>query len=364
MRKQGLVALACLAGATAAQAQVGGTGAGPVTGSAVTLFGIVDVAAQWGDGSINDRTRLVSGANSSSRLGFRGVEDLGGGLGAGFWLESGLNVDDGTGGGSNTNNTPAGATANGGALTFGRRSTVSLMGDWGELRLGRDFVATFRNRDQTDPFGTNGVGASMADAGSVIGVTSTRASNMIGYFLPAHRLGGFFGEAQYYLGESATADDGDGWQARLGYATKVWGVAAAYGLTKFTQTATTGDAEAWNIGGHWDFGWARLSAGYFKDKIESTGGLKADGWIIGAAIPFRVDQIRVAYSTYGTNAPGDPETRKLAVGYVYNISKRTAAYATYAHVDNRGGASLALGGSSTAPNRNSDGVDLGIKHSF
>ena len=97
MNKQTVIALACLAGAASASAQVGSTGAGPVTSSSVNLFGVVDAAAQFGDGSINDNARLVSGANTASRVGFRGVEDLGGGLGAGFWLEIGVNADDGTG---------------------------------------------------------------------------------------------------------------------------------------------------------------------------------------------------------------------------------------------------------------------------
>ena len=109
MNKQTVIALACLAGMGAASAQVAGNGAGPVTGSSVNLFGVIDAAAQFGDGSINDNTRLVSGAHTSSRLGFRGVEDLGGGLGAGFWLEIGVNADDGTGQASNTNNQPSGA---------------------------------------------------------------------------------------------------------------------------------------------------------------------------------------------------------------------------------------------------------------
>lgn len=363
MRKHA-IALACLAGVSGAYAQVAGTGSGPVTASAVTLFGVVDLAVAWGDGSINNNTRLVQGAHTSSRLGVRGVEDLGGGLGAGFWLELGVNPDDGTGQASNTNNTPAGAGA-AGPLTFNRRSTVSLMSDWGELRLGRDFTATYRNRDQADPFATNGVGASQANVGTIAGVTSTRASNMIGYFLPQQFLGGFFGELQYFMGESATADDGDGWQARLGYGTKTWGVAAAYGLTKNTQTATLGDIKVWNIAGHWDPGWARFTAGYYEDKVESLPTVKGDGFIVGVAAPVGgVGLVRAAYSQYGTDAAGDPEARKFAIGYVHNLSKRTALYATYAHVDNRGSASFGLNGSTTAAGANSDGVDVGLKHSF
>ncbi|MBK6005881.1 porin [Ramlibacter ginsenosidimutans] len=361
--KKCLMALAVLGCAGGAGAQVAGTGAGEVTSSSVTLFGVVDLAVAYGHGSENNLSRLVSGANTVSRLGFRGVEDLGGGLGAGFWLESGLNVDDGTGSGSNTNNQPSGATSSG-ALTFGRRATASLMGTWGEIRLGRDYVATFRNRDQTDPFTTNGVGASLPYAISIIGVTETRASNMIGYFLPAAALGGFFGEAQYYMGENTSGSDGNGWQARLGYANKVWGVAGAYGLTKYAQTATTGDNKAWNIGGHWNFGWANLMAGWFEDEVERTSTLKGTGYILGAVIPIRVDQLKISYSSYKTDDVGDPRTQKLAVGYVYNLSKRTAAYGTYAHVQNHGSAAVGLNGSLTGPGKNSDGFDLGLKHSF
>lgn len=361
--KKHAIALACLAGLTGAYGQVASTGGGPVTSSSVTLFGVVDLAVAWGDGSLTSNTRLQQGSHTSSRLGFRGVEDLGGGLGVGFWLEMGVNVDDGTGQTTNTNNTPGGATTNT-SLTFNRRSTLSMMGDWGEVRLGRDFTATFRNRDQTDPFGTNGVGASQVNVGTIAGVTSTRASNMVAYFLPAHRLGGFFGEAQYFMGESATTDDGDGWQARLGYATQTWGIAGAWGVTRNAQTAALGDIEVWNVGAHWNFGWATLTAGYFEDTVEATTEIQGDGFIVGATIPFGAGAIRAAYSQYGTDAAGDPETRKIAIGYVHNLSKRTALYATYAHVDNRGSATTSLNGSTTAAGANADGIDVGLKHSF
>src|SRR4051812_6715713 len=112
--------------------------AGASAQSSVTIFGVVDAAVQHvsgdGNGSI---TRMVAGSNSSSRLGFRGTEDLGGGMSAGFWLEAALQNDNGAGSGTNTNNQVSGAAAaaaGGQGLTFGRRSIVSLAGNWGELR--------------------------------------------------------------------------------------------------------------------------------------------------------------------------------------------------------------------------------------
>ena len=76
-------------------------------------------------------------------------------MAAGFWLEAGLQNDTGTGFGSNTNNQRNGNVGDGG-LIFGRRSTVSLSGVFGEVRLGRDYTPTFWNTALFDPFGTGG----------------------------------------------------------------------------------------------------------------------------------------------------------------------------------------------------------------
>ena len=91
------------------------------------------------------RRALANSGYNSSRLGFRGTEDLGGGLAASFWLEAPITNDDG-------------AT---GVASFARRSTVSLSGGFGELRLGRDYTPTFWNDTVFDPFGTNGVGSNL-----------------------------------------------------------------------------------------------------------------------------------------------------------------------------------------------------------
>ncbi|WP_298925580.1 porin [uncultured Ramlibacter sp.] len=368
MKKLGTLALAVLP-LGAAFAQVGPNVQGPVTGG-VTLFGVVDAALAWGSGSDADRLRLVSGANTSSRLGFRAFDDLGGGTFAGIWLEAGVNTDDGTGSASNSNNQPTGAGAEvpgRQGLMFNRRSTASLMGSWGELRVGRDYVSTFRNRDQVDPFGTVGVGTNQADVSTLMGVTATRASNMIGYFLPSS-LGGFFGEAQLYMGENlsgtATDSDGNGYQARLGYVAGPWGIAAAYGLTKYATTASTGDASVWNIAGHYSFDFGTLSAGYYEDKIDRTTELTGKGFLIGGRFPIGKWELKTSYSQFETDAAGDPRTSKFAIGGVYSFSKRTQAYLTYAHADNNGAAAVALNGSTTGLGRNSDGFDIGLKHSF
>ena len=101
--KKSLIALAVLAASGAAMAQ-----------SSVTLFGIVDATYAYGSGSVANKSQLTNSGYNSSRLGFRGVEDLGGGMSASFWLEAGVNNDNGSGGTTSTNNQGASGVTGGG----------------------------------------------------------------------------------------------------------------------------------------------------------------------------------------------------------------------------------------------------------
>lgn len=344
--KKSLIALAVMAAAGAASAQ-----------SSVTLFGIVDTTLQWSKssggaelvpgGAGDVRFRVTSSGYNSSRLGFRGTEDLGGGMAASFWLEGQLSTDDGTAGG----------------LTFQRRSTVSLSGrSWGELRIGRDYTPQFWNLTVFDPFGTNGSGTTATLQPAFTGPATVRASNSIGYFAPAN-LGGFYGQVQYYENElqnniGATIDDGMGFGLRVGYASGPFNVAFGYGRTEFDA----GDAIQMNLGGQWDFGMAKLMGQYTNDE---NGGVDGEGFLIGALVPVGAGEIRVSYSQYELDLADDPRIRKVALGYVHNLSKRTAVYATVARAKASGGATAQIGGSSAnRVNNSATGLDLGIRHSF
>lgn len=355
--KKSLIALAVMAAAGAASAQ-----------SSVTLFGIVDAAITHGSASNGGQsfTGMTSSGYNSSRLGFRGTEDLGGGMSASFWLEGQLYNDDGQFG------NPSGS----GAFDFRRRSTVSLAGGWGEVRLGRDYTPSFWNLTVFDPFGTNGVGTNIMLVGANgIGANVVRASNSIGYFLPPN-LGGFYGQVNYWFGENdATGNEdlGDGYGLRLGYGAGPFNVAMSFARTDLstnTPVATDGDYSTWNLGGSWDFGMAKAMAQYQRDTLDTgAGDVDGRGWLVGALVPVGAGEIRAAYSEYrvDVNVAGVPDARarKLALGYVHNLSKRTALYATIARVRNNDGTAVTLGGATAgAGNFNSTGYDLGIRHSF
>ena len=104
-------------------------------------------------------------------------------------------------------------------------------------------------------------------------------------------------------------------------------------------------------------------AGLYTRDVNS---LTADGkgYLLGVNAPMGAGEIRASYSTYKIDSANDPKSNKLALGYVHNMSKRTALYTTVARVSNRGGAAQALNGASTAANSNSTGLDIGVRHSF
>jgi predicted porin len=337
--KKSLLALAALtafAGVASAQ-------------SSVTLFGIVDVNARGVDNGIGTRSVISQDGNASSRLGFRGVEDLGGGLKAGFWIEGALNPDNGNAAGQ----------------TWQRRSTVSLMGGFGEIRIGRDYTPSFWNHTVFDPFGTNGVGSQtnlMTQQGqtTVLGGTSTtlvRADNTVGYFLPA--LGGLYGQVQLALGEGATGNEYMG--GRIGYAAGPINVAVAYGETK--DSIGTADLKAFNAGFSFNMGFMTLM---LQGNEYKAGSAKLTNYMAGVAVPLGAMTLKASYAMSNVK-PIDREATQIAVGMVYDVSKRTAIYVHGSIVDNDAGLRFVAGGggkTNGVGGFKSTGYEVGVRHSF
>lgn len=354
--------------------------------SSVTLFGVVDLGVQYTKGGGAGSVRALSnGGLSTSRIGFRGTEDLGGGLRAGFWLEGSLNPDSGGGRATNTNNQTSGA-GTAGPITFDRMSYVSLSHDsFGELRLGRDFIPTHYSSIYFDPFNANGVARAgnltFAGAGTGPLPTAITGSNTVSYWLPA-KLGGFYGMAMAGTGENDSSvpnrDDGNFAGARLGYAAGAFDIAAAVTRSHFSSTAAIGNYTHANIGGSWDAGFAKFFALYNQVTVKlDPGTVRKNTAEIGVHIPaFEVGRIRLSYAylddrsdaslpaTNGSPRHSD-DARQLGVGYVHNLSKRTALYGTYARLTNSGQARYVVsGGVVPAGGRTSSGWEFGVRHLF
>jgi predicted porin len=339
--KKSLLALAALtafAGAASAQ-------------SSVTLFGIVDAGIARLSAGGNSKTGMTNSGYNSSRLGFRGVEDLGGGLKAGFWLEGQLTNDDGNAAGFN----------------FQRRSTVSLMGGFGEIRLGRDYTPTFWNTTVYDQFGTNGIGQANTPGmlGSAVnGVAAVRSNNAISYFTP--NLGGFSVQVMKAFGENVSggAKTNDYFGFRAGYAAGPISVHGAYGKTE--GATDDADVKYTNFGASFDAGVVKPTLFVGQEKAGS--GLKILAIEVGVSVPVGAGAIRTAYSRYDLK-DSDNDWNKIAVGYLHNLSKRTVVYATYARVSNKGTsvrtvANNGLSSPSATPGGNASGFEFGVRHAF
>jgi predicted porin len=228
-----------------------------------------------------------------------------------------------------------------------------------------------------DPFTNNGVGTGQNDISIITGVTQTRASNSATYLWNTSASGwgtqkdGVYGSLMYYLGENLSGPagkDGTGYGARIGYAAGPFNVAAAVSKTSYNTVGSSGvaglvgDVHQNNIGASYNFGVAAAMAQYSSDKNGSVSG---KGYLVGATAPVGpVGLVRASYSRYRTDAATNPTAKKWALGYVHNLSKRTALYATYAHVSNEGSSASALNGATTAPGASSSGYDIGLRHSF
>lgn len=335
--KKSLIALSVLgafAGAASAQ-------------SSVTVFGVVDVGVRHVDNAGVTQEQVSTDGANSSRLGFRGVEDLGGGLKAGFWLESALAADTGN--------------INSSGKFWHRRATVSLSDDsLGEIRLGRDLTPTWNAFADFDVFGTNGIGDASTTYAALGGIdTRIRADNLVSYFLPA-TLGGVYGQVSVAPGEGVAGKKYAG--GRLGFRSGRFDVNAAYGQTE----VTTDDVKLAVVSGSYDFGVVKVSLSAQQAEYQDA---KDRHYTVGASVPFGASLVRASYSKAdGTGSLATRDADQFAVGYVYNLSKRTALYTTYAVIENKGSANYTVasiaGATMPKTEENSQGFEVGLRHAF
>jgi len=301
----------------------------------VTIFGTIDVAVAHINGSGKSTTGLSTGGANISRVGLRGTtEELGDyGIKGSFWLEAGIDVDTGNGKAQNNSN----------ALQFNRRATVSLSGDFGEIRLGRDDSATFLSTLIFDPFLTNGVGGTMSFAMlGIPGVVDTggapiQISNAISYFLPEN-LGGVYGQFQIAEGEDATNKrQGDYRGLRLGWKGGEFNSAIAAG--RLLGSTEKNDLDIANVALAYNFGWIRP---ILLGTMEERDTARITAVQLGITVPLRKSGVLKAsighYEVKNVlNPPGrNADWNKFSLGYGYNFSKNLQVYYSISFLENDG----------------------------
>ena len=298
--KKSLIALAALA-STAAFAQ-----------SSVTVYGKIDQGFARSIGSSVTEVKEASG----SRLGFRGTEDLGGGLKANFQIEHRFSPDTGA------------ANAN----FWNGRSIVGLQGDFGRVDIGRDYTAAFWTALSADVFGWDGVANNVAATGT--GNMPVRFGNVVSYTSPS--LSGFTVQASMALKETAAKN---GSSLRLAYANGPISASVA------TEKSTTG--QKYNgFGAAYNMGAATVNA--LVSRGESATGVKADGTTFGLVVPMGALSLKASYATL--EVANVKTVQQLGLGMRYALSKRTDIYSSYAN------------NSKAAARKN--GFELGLQHNF
>lgn len=352
--------------------------------SSVTIYGTLDVGygklkggklgLQNGEtyGLVNAPLTAKDGFNSTSVIGFRGVEDLGGGLQAKFNLQTG-GFD--LGGGS----TP---------LAFSRESNVALAGGFGEVQLGRSSSIAAKAMGGFDLNGTSASSA-LANAGvsAVTWYGSSRRSDQLQYTSPT--MGGVTARLGVTLkGDAAAngnltaaqiADNKDRVTAAVSFANGPLAIAAVVE----TKNSASANRDAFAIGASYDLGVAKIAAAYNQRENKAA---VATGYNQFAAIPgsgYAAGQGGKGYSL-GVVAPvgalnigaqfannTDSKVKATELFANYALSKRTRVYVDYVMTSGTNAVaaqalaftSLAAGGSDAVPAK-TNALGFGVVHSF
>lgn len=320
--KKSLLALAVLgafAGAATAQ-------------SSVTIYGLVDLGVGKGNGGSVKTAGLdpkegkawTEKASNASRLGFRGNEDLGGGLSAQFQIEHRFNADEGV--------------VNSKDFFWAGRTYVQLTSATaGSIYLGREYSPAFFVQSAVDPFGNNGVGqfgtalswagyTSPSNAGGTVVTPSgaSRSSNAVGYKSP--NMNGFSAIVAVGLGEAVVPRT-----TALSIDYKAGPIYAGFGYEKQSgmASAATNNDSLWNFGATYDLGTVKPGFYYASAKV-SGGTLTNKVFEFTASAPIGGGTLKAGYAreSFGAVAPATKgKLSKFGLGYDYPLSKRTNLYA-------------------------------------
>jgi predicted porin len=329
--------------------------------SNVSIYGIMDAGVEYVTNSNAAKDHLfreVSGAMNTSRLGFRGTEDLGNGLKGVFQLEGGIKLNNGTSDGD----------------LFGRQANVGLEGGFGRLVAGRSFSTTY---DFVLPFDPMGYSAnySWVTSGNATGARKdgmiTGTSNMLKYSVETN---GFKFGATYGFGNVAgNSSDSARFALGVGYANGPFAVTANWDQANGTvNTAGAYDkATTFHLAGSYVVGSAKLYLGYrdYKQTLASGAADKKSAMYWGGASY----QVTPTSTIIGTlyyqdlkNLPDgtDADPRMISLRYKYALSKRTDLYTSVARATAKNGKLVSVSRDDAGFDSSQTGITLGIQHRF
>jgi predicted porin len=289
--------------------------------------------------------KIEDNAIVNSRIGFKGTEDLGGGVTVMFDLESSVAPD--TGGAR--------------SAFWNRNAFVGLSGAMGTLKLGHqwnvadDYMCGYFVCAYYAPFLMSGFYA-----------LSDYYDNTIKYTSP--NMGGFEGGISYTLGEKAgSSSAGNKLQLALNYGAGPLGAGAVY----FTEKDGAGSGKSNTmlaLGGSYDFGMVKGRLGYAKADVEVGTAFKAALYDVGVDVPLSPVAAVSADYVMNNKSSSKDDTSFLRLRGTYALSKRTSLNANVIFLKNSGNAAFAFiseqAGFAGIAGQKQTILTAGITHSF
>jgi predicted porin len=300
--------------------------------NSVNIYGRLNVTAE-SQNSNDVKTRVL--ANNSSRIGFKGNEELGGGLKAGFVLEHGFNADTGTAG----------------ASFWGRQSEVNLSGGFGALRLGNFTSEAYFATSDYIGMHNHETGSSSDALYAYIG----RNTNKIAYRTPS--LGGATVEAAVSLGE------GGGRKRNVD-------LALNYGAGPFHlgvgYEKAAGDAKQVAVSGLYEMGALTFGGMIQRDTDGLGAGLGNRTNIRGSvAYTFGANELHLNVGRAGEYSKlKNSDATQFTLGYNHNLSKRTKVYGYYTAINDSKLGLYTGGARANGKDGEFSSLAAGVRHNF
>lgn len=332
--------------------------------SSVEIFGVMDVHLNSAKSGPTRLTRLEDGGSAASRLGFRGREELGGGMYARFLLEAGVSADTGLG------------TIPGPGFAFTRQSYLGLVAPWGQVDLGRMYTPMFNALFRSDPFGMNSLFTTLnlgyaTDAQPGLSMFAPRANNMLRYRTPD--ASPLLVDLAYAFGETPSPNSNNG---------QIYGGTVAWNHKDFFigysfQNAVAGSPAApvasprtsrfQTLVGSWQaLSTLRLGASYSSASVNQPGTRDSHLAQVGATWNVASND-RLLFSVARRSVEGsDRKQTAWTLGYDHDLSKRTMLYARWLQSSNAGGSGVSIANVPVIANSGNGvrSVALGVRHNF
>ena len=300
----------------------------------VDVYGKMHVSVSSIDADTANVPTDTSISSNASRIGFKGAEDLGGGLAAIWQYETTINLD-----GNNAGNGGTGSM---------RNSFIGVKGGFGTVFAGiHDTPMKLLGR-MLDNFGDT-----LADSRGILGATSLngtnifdpRTNNTITYVSPDFSGLSVSGAYMTDMNEASNVvdnNDNDAYSVNAVYKNGPILLGAAY--EKQNVTATT-DRDMWRLAAGYTFGNAKLGALYQSSESTNAATEERDGWGVFGSYAMGAITLKANYLKAGESnlAAGDDGANQWTAGVDYALSKRTTVYALYARVSNDSNAVYGLG---------------------